>query len=486
MSRPLGFPSEPKEFWDCFYRVTQVPRPSKKEEKFIAFLEEFASDNNVKYSKDSAGNIVMYVEATDGYENHPTVIVQSHMDMVCDKTPDKQFDFENDPIDLLVENGWVTADRTTLGADNGLGVAASLAIIKSSNIAHPSLELLFTVDEETGLNGALDLDVSLLKGTRLINLDTEEWGAAYVGCAGGVDYELRGRFPLVDVGEGLVPVKIVIGNLKGGHSRMNIHEGRGNSIKILSEILFELQDLNIHLVSFNGGAAHNIIPRDAQVSFWIDFENIDKLKKIVSRKKESLLSYLPKEDNDLTLILEENIKIDHYALDKKQKSRFISLLAAFPHGARNYNWQADNPIVTYSSNFAICNFSEGRINILTSLRFLERAEALQLEQEIYNISNLFRLKIKQGKAYPSWKPVFESELLTIFKQVYREKFGQELKVKAIHAGLECGILKDKIGDHLDTISLGPNIEGVHSPSEKLEIDSTNKFWSFFSKLLESL
>ena len=483
MSKPVGYPDSTNNFWNRFYEISQVPRPSKKELKFIKFLENVAEENNLKYKKDSANNIVIYLPATKGYEEKPTIIIQSHMDMVCDKTPDRNFDFENDPIDLLVEDGWVTADRTTLGADNGLGVAASLALIDEKDIDRPALELLFTVDEETGLNGAIDLDTSMLTGKKLINLDTEEWGAVYVGCAGGVDYKFEGSFEIESNISEKLSYSITIGGLKGGHSGMNIHEGRGNSIKILGQLLLNIVDFD--LISIEGGAAHNIIPRDAIAKILIDKRDHEKLKAKIHVAECFFKTFLKDCDQNFFICLDELNEDGDYKLTSDSKAKLLKMITLFPHGAYGYNWEADCPLVTHSSNMAILKCFKGEVYLLTSIRFFEKNEALEIEEKMKVISDIFGISLERGKAYPSWKPEFDSELLEKVKLTYKEKTGVDIKVKAIHAGLECGILKDKLGE-LEAISLGPNIEGVHSPSERMEIKSTNLFWDFFLKLLGNI
>ncbi len=487
MTIPIGYPSQPKEVWQRFYEVTQVPRPSKKEGKFIDYLEKTAKTNGLKYKKDDCGNVVIYKKATAGYESHGAVVIQSHMDMVCDKTPERKINFETDPIEILVKDGWVCANGTTLGADNGLGCAVALALIDAKNIKHPPLELLFTVDEETGLHGALNLDAAMIKGKKLINLDTEEWGAVYIGCAGGIDYELRGKFKQADIGTKMLPIKITVGGLKGGHSGLDIHKSRGNAIKLLVDILWELSSINFQVENFMGGSAHNIIPRDASSVIWIEEKDLKFVKEVCEKRISFYKTFLDEDDDALNVAV---LKMDKKTSSKKiinerQKSRLLNLLKLFPHGAYGYNWKADGPLVTHSSNLAIVKMVDGDFYLLTSIRYLEKNEIVDVESKIDAITKIFRLRKIKGKAYPSWRPVFDSPLLDITKNVYQKEIGEEIKVKAIHAGLECGILKDKL-QNLDAISLGPNIQGVHSPSERMEIDSTNKFWFFFIKLLESL
>lgn len=299
MTRPSHYPTG--LIWDHFYEITQVPRPSKKEKKIREYLIDFANSKNLKHAVDKIGNVIIFLPATKGYENKESVIIQNHMDMVTDATPDRDIDFDNDPIALLVEDGWVTADRTTLGADNGIGCAAALALVDEKEIKHPPLELLFTVDEETGLNGAINLDASLLSGKKMINLDTEEWGALYIGCAGGIDYELEGSIGF-DKQDGMSAYEISLKGLKGGHSGIDIHTGRGNAITILIN-LFNQIDFPFDVVEFIGGKAHNIIPRDASVTLAFKDEFLGRCEQLTKELRSELLTYLPEVDHGLEFLI---------------------------------------------------------------------------------------------------------------------------------------------------------------------------------------
>lgn len=482
---PVDYPQEPKAMWNRFYELTQVPRPSKKEEKVRAYLINAAKQAKLTYRTDEVGNVVIYLPGTEGYENKDAVILQSHMDMVCDKLPEKEFDFENDPIEVLVKDGWVRANGTTLGADNGFGCAVMLACIDDNSIKHPPLELFFTVDEETGLHGALNFDPSMLSGRRLINIDSEDWGDAYVGCAGGIDYKLKKEFrPQLQAGE-FSTIRIDFEGLKGGHSGMDIIWGRGNAIKVLSTFLTRAQELDARLVEFSGGRAHNIIPRDSYAVVNVDKSKLDELKNMADQVVDDFKNIFPEEDHDLQVslsIIETQIS---KSLTLEDTEDFVRVLTLFPHGAHGFNWKADVPLVSYSNNLAICQLVGGSLYIESSLRFFDRKEATLVEDKITAIGAEYGLDVKREGEYPSWKPVFDGELLEIVKTEFKESFGGDMKVKAIHAGLECGIIKDRLGE-LDAISLGPNISGVHSPSEGVEIESSNMFWKLFVGLLARL
>ncbi len=482
---PANYPQEPMAMWKRFYELTQVPRPSKKEEKVRQYLINAAKEANLTYRTDDVGNVVIYIPASEGYENKSAVILQSHMDMVCDKLPEKVFDFENDPIDVLVADGWVRANGTTLGADNGIGCAVMLACIDDKTLKHPPLELFFTVDEETGLHGALNFDPAMLSGRRLINIDSEDWGDVYVGCAGGIDYKLRKEIKPHSVEGKIKSVRVDIEGLKGGHSGMDIIWGRGNAIKVLATFLNRAQVHNIQIVEFSGGRAHNIIPRDAYAVVNVAEDKVEELKKLLEEVFNDFKCILPVEDHGLTGQVKLIDNTISKALSLADTEDLIRVLTLFPHGAHGFNWQADIPLVSYSNNLAICQFVGEKLYIESSLRFFDRKEATLIEDKISVLGAEYGLDVKREGEYPSWKPVFDGELLELVKSEFKEQFGGDMKVKAIHAGLECGIIKDRLGE-LDAISIGPNISGVHSPSEGVEIESTSKFWHLFAGLLARL
>lgn len=485
MTKPAGYPTRPSHLWERFYEITRVPRPSKKEEKMTAYLVDVAKEAGLEYKVDKVNNVVIYLPGTEGYEDHAPVIIQSHMDMVCDKTPEKIIDFENDPIEMQVKDGWIFAKDTTLGADNGFGCAAALALINNSEAQHPPLELLFTVDEETGLNGALNLEPEMYKGRKLINIDTEEWGSVYIGCAGGIDFEMEKNFEMSKATKGLVPYKIELSGLKGGHSGLDIARSRGNAIKLLNQILWDMKGIKFELSSVVGGRAHNIIPREAYTIIYLDKSDIDNVRDICSKKIEEYKTHLPQEDLGVEFIIQELGITDDRVFSEFDKKSLLTLLNLFPHGAYSYNWESTEPLVNYSNNLAVFKAEAGKLYAETSVRFFERNEISELEQKLEALTEMFGIKLIKGCGYPSWKPDFKNELLEVCKDVYENMFGKQAQVKAIHAGLECGILKDKLGE-MDAISIGPNLKSVHSPTECLEISSSQEFWKLFLGLLKRL
>lgn len=479
---PENYPQTPKYLWQQFYQFTQIPRPSGKEEQIRAYILSIASRYQLTSKVDSVGNVIIYVPGKGPNKNSDPVIIQNHMDMVTDKVPAYQHNFDTDPLQIEVKDGWVTANNTTLGADNGIGCAAALALIEEPEIEHPPLELLFTVDEETGLHGALGLEAQYLKGKQLINLDTEEWGSAYIGCAGGIEYNLSKNYPVDD--KVLANRCLKTGSLKGGHSGIDIHLGRINAIKLLGQVLQEAQQFNIRLAGFDGGKAHNIIPRDAQVNFYLPEHFTDDFEQLLKQLQTQWQSFFNDEDQNFTLELSSTEPSP--CLTEKQSTDFVNMLSLFPHGARNYNWHSDEALVSCSNNLAIVKLAKGELFVQTSLRYFDRNEVRDLEQTIIALANTFELNINSGGEYPAWKPDFDNPLMQILKTVYQQTFQQSLQIKAIHAGLECGILKDKIGADLQAVSLGPTITGAHSPTESLNIDSTNKFWTLLVKFLKAL
>ena len=481
-SYPENYPQTPAHLWQQFYQLTQIPRPSGKEEKVRQYILGIAEKHQLRSQVDSMGNVIIYVPGKGDRQNNDTVIIQNHMDMVTDKTPSHTHNFDTDPLQIKVSDGWVTANNTTLGADNGIGCAAALALLAEPGLEHPPLELLFTVDEETGLNGALGLEAGYLSGRKLINLDTEEWGSAYIGCAGGLEYRLnRGYESDSSV---LANYCIRIGSLKGGHSGIDIHRRRSSSIKLLGRVLQVARRFNIRVAEFNAGKAHNIIPRDAQVSFHLPENMTTAFEAALNTQQNQWRSFLSSDDQSYSL---EREPVETVAcLQENDSNDFINMLSLFPHGARNYYWETNEPLVSTSNNLALINLNEGKLSIQTSLRFFDRNELAELEQAIEALAGTFKMSVEIGGFYPSWKPDFDNPLIHTLSSVYQQEFNEVLEIKAIHAGLECGILTDKIGRDLQAISFGPTIRGAHSPTEALEIESTGKFWRLLINFLKAI
>jgi dipeptidase D len=483
MNIPSHFPSEPQKLWAYFHAINQIPRPSRKEDKFREFILAEAAKHNLKTHADEVGNVIVYVPASKGYENHETVIIQNHMDMVTDATPDRDINFNTDPIITLREGEWIKADRTTLGADNGIGCAAALSLMHDATIEHPALELLFTMDEETGLKGAWGVDASYLKGKKMINLDTEEWGSLYIGCAGGIDYDFKRKVEMVTASIKNIGAKLVVGGFLGGHSGVDIHEQRGNALKFLMDWLNSMPRDSFELNEWRGGKAHNIIPRDAFALVNLQDPKLaqDVLDKVMIRWK----SFMPESDRQFFGKIELENDIFTEIVPAKELTSILSFLLAFPHGVHGYDLASNKELVALSNNLAISLLVRGQFYLETSLRFFDRGECVSLENQVVSLAQGFGMEYSKNGEYPSWKPIRENKLLDLVSVKFQELFQKKAKVTAIHAGLECGILRDKIGP-IDAVSFGPTIMGAHSPQERLHIPTVVPFWELLKAVLKSL
>lgn len=482
MQLPSHFPTEPQLVWGYFHAINQIPRPSRKEEKFREFILAEAHKLNLKTQTDDVGNVVVYVPASKGYENRETVIIQNHMDMVTDATPDRKIDFTQDPIVTFRDGDWIKADRTTLGADNGIGCAAALALMSDSTLEHPPLELLFTVDEETGLKGAWGVKAEYLKGKKMINLDTEEWGSLYIGCAGGIDYEFTRQIRRVSPSLKGQSYKLTVGGFLGGHSGVDIHEQRGNALKFLMDWIHSLPQDSYELAEWRGGKAHNIIPRDAFAIVRLTDAKIAEAagEEVVRRWN----SFMPENDRGFSVKVEEHDEVTE-VVHPDDLNAMMSFLLAFPHGAHAYDLASGKELVSLSNNLAISLLVRDQFYLQSSLRFFDRGECVGLENQITSLARGFGLEVKKNGEYPSWKPIRENSLLELVSEKYQSLFGSRPKVTAIHAGLECGILRDKIGP-IDAVSFGPTIMGAHSPQERVHAPSVETFWTLLKEVLKAL
>lgn len=483
MHIPGHFPTMPAALWSYFHSINQIPRPSKQEGKIREFILDEAKKLNLNSHVDEVGNVIIYVPATQGLEDRDTVIIQNHMDMVTDATPDRQINFSKDPIITMREGDWLKADRTTLGADNGIGCAAALALMADKSIVHPPLELLFTIDEETGLKGAWGVDSSKLKGKIMLNLDTEEWGSVYIGCAGGIDYEFNKKIRMVPSQIQGPFYKLTVGGFLGGHSGVDIHEQRGNAIKFLLDWVHSLPSESFEIAEWRGGKAHNIIPRDAFIVAKLSSPRvaIEASEHVMKRWK----SFMPQNDQDFSVKVEE---VDFSGSEVIHSEDFLAIknfMMAFPHGAHAYDLSSGRELVSLSNNLAISLLVRGHFYLQSSLRFFDRNECVGLENQIIALANGFAIDFKKNGEYPSWKPIRENKLLDLVIQKYKLLFNKEAKITAIHAGLECGILRDKIGQ-IDVVSFGPTITGAHSPQERVHIPSVESFWELLKEILKSL
>lgn len=475
----------PRAVWEIFDEINRVPRPSKKEEQIIAYLEAFARRHGIEYKKDSAGNIVMYKKATPSMTGKPAVVLQSHMDMVCEKNSDVVFDFMKDPIQTYIDGEWVKARGTTLGADDGIGMATALALITAEGVEHPDLEALFTVDEETGLTGAFNLGSDMLTGHYLINLDSEDDGEIFIGCAGGIDTVATFRYREEPAPEGMVWMRADIAGLKGGHSGDNINDGLGNSNKLLTRLLLAgTERAGLRLASFDGGNLRNAIPREAHAVFGIPAAAADELRRLAGELAEAIAAEYKYTDGGVRLTLRDAER-PATVIDADTQRALLRALQGVANGVLAMSRSMPGLVET-STNLASVKFADDRHIVVTSSQrsSVESAKA----DAAATVGATFRLagaEVEHGEGYPGWNPDPSSRLLQVAEAAYERLFGTQPKVRAIHAGLECGLFLEKY-PKLEMISVGPTLRGVHSPDERLEIATVDKFWKFLIEILRTL
>ncbi len=476
---------QPSGIFNYFNEICQVPRPSKKEEKIIAYLKAFGDEHKLETIIDDAGNVLIKKPATAGKENLKTVVLQSHIDMVCEKNNDVEHDFLNDPIQTVIDGEWLKANGTTLGADNGIGVATQLAVLADDSIVHGPIECLFTVDEETGLSGAFALQKDFIGGDILINLDSEDEGEIFIGCAGGIDSVAEFHYEEIDVPADYFFFKVEVKGLKGGHSGGDIHLGRGNANKLLNRFLSRMEaKYDMYLCEINGGNLRNAIPREAYAICAVPAADKHAVRadlNLFAADAENELSVV-EPDMKFTLETEEPRA---KAIDRDTTARLIKALYAAPHGV--YAMSQDIPgLVETSTNLASVKMKPGNIiRIETSQRSSILSARNDMAETVRSTFALAGADITHGDGYPGWKPNPNSEILDVAAQSYKKLFDKEAKVKAIHAGLECGLFLDKY-PHLDMISFGPTMTGVHSPDERLHIPSVKKYWEHLLDILANI
>ncbi len=472
---------EPKNVWNYFEEITKVPRPSKKEEKIIAFLLDFAKKNNLEAKRDKIGNVLISKPASKGMENRKSVVLQSHVDMVCEANKDTVIDFDNDPITPYIDGEWVKAKGTTLGADDGIGMAASMAILTDNSLVHGPIECLFTVDEETGLTGAFEIEEGFFKSKILLNLDSEDEGEIFIGCAGGIDLVANFDYKKENVPQNHLAYKFVVNGLQGGHSGDEIHKGFGNSNKIANRFLNIINEkFNARLSVFDGGNKRNAIPREAEFVFTIDKSHEQALKKEFEIFKKNIVNEIVLTEKNINLSL-ESAKTPEFVIDLKTQNNLINAVYACPHGV--HAWSPAIPgFVESSNNLASVKFIDNKIQVVTSQRSSVESGKKDINNMVKAVFVLAGADVKIGDGYPGWAPNPKSEILTIAEESYERLFGKKPVVRAIHAGLECGLFLEKYPD-LDMISFGPTLRGVHSPDERIEI-KTVKMW--YEHLLDVL
>ncbi|MEJ2052996.1 MAG: aminoacyl-histidine dipeptidase [Calditrichaceae bacterium] len=475
---------KPSLVWKYFYELNQIPRCSGNEEAAGQYVMSVAKKLNLQSKKDNVGNILISMPASKGMEDRPIAVVQGHLDMVCEKNKGTEHDFSKDPIKMLVKDGWVTADGTTLGSDNGIAVAMALAIMEDESVVHPPMEFLFTVDEETGLTGATELKGDFLKGKILLNIDSEEEGALYIGCAGGQHTILRKDIEWTHRHDDHKTFLLKVSGLRGGHSGLNIHEEFGNAIKLLSRVLYALKDeFHYHLAKIEGGSKHNAIPREAEAVIDVPENDISTLKKVSADFDKIFKEELRFVDADVTVSIEEQ-PAPKQVFSTDFRDQLVGVIYAMPHGVISMS-HAIEGLVETSTNMAVIDTREDRIEMLTSQRSSVASAVSDIADKIKALGELGEFEIEQGGGYPAWEPNPDSKLLKVCKDIYKNKYGQEPAVKAIHAGLECGIIGEKY-DGMDMISFGPDIEGAHSPDERIRIESVEHIWDYLQEILREL
>ena len=472
----------PALVWEHFYQLSQIPRCSGDEEAAGKYIMSVAARNNLPYKKDRSGNIIVSKPASSGMEQRPIVVLQGHLDMVGEKNKNSAHDFAKDPITLVRDGEWIKAAGTTLGSDNGIGVAYALAIMEDRILRHPPMEFLFTVDEETGLTGANALKSDLLQGRILLNLDSEEEGAFYIGCAGGKHTILRKKIIWKKPKNGWKSFKVSVGGLSGGHSGLNIHQGLGNSIKMLSRFLYELGDkMDFALAGINGGNKHNAIPREAEALLCLPVDKVRALQNFIKEMAEIFKNELKFIDAGVYVKLEPTEKIKQIFTTELQRS-LINLIYAMPHGVIAMS-QAIPGLVETSTNMAIIQTNTKQVELVTSQRSSVATAILDIADKVKALGELANFNIEQGGGYPAWQPNPDSQVLKLAIQTYERTYNTKPEVKAIHAGLECGIIGEKY-DGMDMLSFGPTIMGAHSPDERVQIPAVEKTWNFLLELLK--
>ena len=476
---------EPKEVFDIFSEICKVPRPSKHEERISRWLVEFAREQRIECVQDEYMNVIMRVPATPGYEEHEGVILQAHMDMVCEKNGDVEHDFFSDGIETYVDGDWLKAKGTTLGGDDGIGISMALAALTSKNLKHPALEALFTIDEETGLTGAFKLKDGYLNGKKLINLDSEDDGQIFIGCAGGIDTLAKMHYEPVtpDEIEQKFAFKVSVKGLLGGHSGDDINKGRANANKVIVNFLKQLKDLNYELASIEGGNLRNAIAREAQAVFLV--KESDKHEVVVrfNTCKAEVEQTFGEVEKEIVLSL-DSIEKPKTIIPTEKAHLLIDALVDCPHGM--IAMSEDMPgLVETSTNLASVKMKDGFIEVNTSQRSSVESEKHRIKDEVEKALAEACDEVTHGDGYPGWKPNVHSPLMEATKKAYESLFHEEPKVLAIHAGLECGLFLEKY-PYLDMVSIGPQMYGVHSPQERLSISSTGRCWMWLKTVLETL
>lgn len=473
---------KPNGLWNKFADLNAVPRPSKKEERVIQFMLDFGASLNLETCKDAIGNVVIKKPATTGYEGRKTVILQSHLDMVHQKNAATDFDFDKEGIKMIVNGDWVEAEGTTLGADNGIGVATIMAVLESNEIEHPALEAMFTIDEETGMTGAMELDPTNFSGEILLNLDTEDDDELSIGCAGGIDTNTSYSCSLEDVSDNSRTFEIAVKGLNGGHSGMDIIKGLGNANKLMNRIHLHLLDtIKFQLISIDGGSLRNAIPRESTSVIAIKSTELQNLNKSLEEITTIIATENKALEQNLDIVLKE-VQTSERAVNQIDSTKIFQTISGVFNGVYRMSPEFEG-LVECSSSLARVIVRDGKFDTQSLQRSSVESSKDDVAQSIRSVFELMGCKVVQNGEYPGWQPKMDSEILGIMTKLYRERYNEEPQVKACHAGLECGILLKHL-PNVDMISFGPNIRGAHSPDEKVQISSVQKYWDFFIEVLK--
>lgn len=475
---------DPKHIWNHFANLNAVPRPSKKEERVIAFIRDFGEGLNLETTVDKVGNVIIKKPATKGMENRKTVVLQSHLDMVHQKNTDTVFDFDSQGIEMYVDGDWVRAKGTTLGADNGLGVAAIMSVLSASDLAHPAIEALFTIDEETGMTGAMGLEAGLLQGEILLNLDTEEDNEIGMGCAGGVDITATRSYLEEETPVQSSAFKISISGLQGGHSGMDIHKGLANANKLMNRLLFDgFENFGLRIAMMDGGSLRNAIPRESSAIFVVDTISkepfIFETEELINILKEEYATIEPK----LSIRIEAT-ELPNKVMDLGVQEGFLKSVYAATNGVYRMSPDIDGLVET-SNNIARVTVNSGQIVIGCLTRSSSETSKYDLANSLRAAFELAGFEVSYSGAYPGWQPNINSEILKLLDVIYLNQHQEKAHIAACHAGLECGILGQNY-PNLDMVSFGPTIRGAHSPDERTSISSTQKFWNFLVEILKNI
>ncbi len=475
---------QPKAVFEIFDAITKIPRPSKKEEKIRKYLLDFAAEHGIASKTDEVGNVVLSVPATPGCENAPTVILQGHMDMVCESNI-KGFDFENQPIPAVVDGEWVRTEGTTLGADNGIGVAASLAILTDKTLKHGPIEALFTMDEETGMTGAFGLGKDMISGDILINLDSEDDAELFVGCAGGVDTTALFTYNRSVAPKDFLYFRMDISGAQGGHSGGDIHLGRLNANKCLARFLFDLSlKHELSVAEIDGGNLRNAIPRAAHAVFGVHTSKKEEIRVALNEFAATVAEEYADLEPTLKITL-ESVDTPEYTIDQKTSLNLIRALYCAPHGVVSMSRELEGLVETSTNLASVKMQPDNGILVVTSQRSSVDSRKWDIAYQVEAVFTLAGAKVEHGEGYPGWKPNMNSPIMHMASDAYEELFGIKPAIKAIHAGLECGLFLEKY-PHLDMVSFGPTLRDVHSPSERMHIPAVNRFYQQLKRVIEKV